>query len=106
MGKINLDVEMMLTMGWSIDSPNRVSRDKEYRRKLWFRHKDALVERWGDITKMHGWHEFEAPEDHFDMTKAPDVWGTASRGEGTLGEPSSPMQIAEVVPIMETEDDD
>jgi hypothetical protein len=91
---LTIELEMQLVEGMSFfsdDEPWYI--DADIRRECWFRFRDALVERWGDVTKLAGWREFEAtPEQRaaFQIYDCPSPGYAARDGIGTVSTPADP----------------
>ncbi len=67
--------------------------DADFRRELWFLYRDALIARWGDVTKLYGWKEFEAtPEQRarFRSGECPSPLAAVRDGIGTVSTPEDP----------------
>jgi len=91
--RLDFDLEMRLVEGWNLDSVALWDVDFEFRKKCWFRYRDALVGRWGDVTKLYGFLEFEANETQraaFRMSECPSPGFAVRDGIGTLSTPENP----------------
>ena len=90
---LDLELENRLVDGMDFFAEDRAwNVDDDLRRKLWFRYRDVLVERWGDVTKMVGWYEFEAtPEQRaaFRHDECPDPGRAVRDGIGTVSTPEN-----------------
>jgi hypothetical protein len=90
--RLDFDLEMRLVEGWNLDSAALWDVDFEFRKRCWLRYRDALVARWGDVTKLYGWYEFEANEEQraaFRMDECPSPGFAVRDGIGTLSTPEN-----------------
>jgi hypothetical protein len=91
--RLVFDLEMRLVEGWNLDTNALWDTDFEFRKKCWFRHRDALIARWGDVTKLYGWFEFEAKEAQraaFLRDECPSPARAVRDGIGTISMPENP----------------
>lgn len=90
---LSIELESRLVDGTDFfceDEPWNI--DADFRRELWLQYRDALIARWGDVTKLYGWYEFEAsPEERaafrFD---SPSPQMAVNDGIGTVSTPEDP----------------
>lgn len=109
--RLDFDLEMRLVEGWNLDSVAAWDVDFDFRKACWLRHRDALVARWGDVTKLYGWYEFEADPAQraaFRMDDCPSPGHAVRDGIGTVSTPENLSARARMTrtPLKELSEDD